>query len=284
MPRTPVSRLLATGAATAALAAGGLVLAPTPAQAAGSASAAYSCSFGAAGTQTVPVAYSVPGLPTTALAGVPLPQLPVTAALTLPGGLAGQLAGPGQGIRGAIDRLVVAVGFGDVPVSLVSPTATPNAAGTTLTASGLLGSMNPGLAGPVPVSFPSAFDLTLTRSNGTPIGTYPCSQATAPSAGTIDVQQQKATVKAKAVGKKIKSSKNGKVSVEVTRQVGVPTGMVYVTSKGQSIGQGKLKRSGGPLVITLDELKPGTYKVKVAYEGDPATAPAAKQVKLTVVR
>lgn len=267
MPKTHVSRLLVTGAASAALAVGGLSLTPTTAQAAGAAGATYSC----AGLGDVPVTYSLPALPLAALAGVPIAAQPLNAALTLPAGTTYK--------SGAIDNLLVAVGFGDVPVSLGSAPITNGV----LNVTGALGSINPGLAVPIPVAFPKSFNLSLQGAKGAPV-TFTCSQGAEPAAGTIQVSQQESTLKAAPAAKKVKASKNGEIKVDVTRQVGAPTGKVYAIWKGKTIGQAKLKRSGGQVVLKLAKLAPGSYKINVKYEGDPVTKAAAQNVKITVVR
>ncbi len=91
-------------------------------------------------------------------------------------------------------------------------------------------------------------------------------------------------MKATPASKKVKANKSGEIKVDVTRQAGNPTGKVYAIWKGKTVGSAKLKRAGGQVVLKLAKLAPGSYKIKVSYEGDPVTKAASKNVKLTVVR
>lgn len=288
MSLTHLPRLLATGAASTALLAGALALIPQTAVAApaggGLASTTYSCDFGSKGRHAVPVSFALPDLPSTALAGIPIPAQPLTASVSLPSGLPGQLVGPGGSLKVALDSLPVSVGFAQVPVSLTGPAVTVVGVGdaVTLAAGGYLGGINPGAPGPLPIAYPAAFDLGLAKGSGASLGQFPCTQPATTDAGTVQVRQQSAEMTAKVVGKRVRSGRSAQVRIEVRRQLGVPRGTVSAKLGGRKVGWAKLKR--GQAVMALRPLAVGVWKVKLVYSGDAATAPARRTVTVRVRR
>ncbi len=282
MSLTHVTRLLATGAVATALATGGLSLTPQAAHAA-QAATTYSCNFGSNGTYNIPVSFALPNLPTAALAGVPIPQQPIVATMSLPAGLAAKLVGNGGTLKAAIENLLVTVGLGQLPVSLAGPSATASSgSAATLVAGGFLGSTTPGAPGTLGFAFPSAFDLGVQKGNGAKVGTYSCSQAAPTNAGSVQVSRQTSKMSGKVVDKRVTRSENAQVQVTVRRQVGDPDGKVIATSKGQVLGKRKLRN--GTALLKLDTLSPGVWKVRLHYNGDTATTGSTKTVTVHVTR
>lgn len=288
MSLTHRPRLLATGAAATALLAGGLALSPQTALAApaggGVASTTYSCDFGSKGRHAIPVGFALPDLPSTALAGVPIPAQPLNASLSLPSGLAGQLVGPGGSLKVVVDSLPVSVGFAQVPVSLSGPPVTVVGAAdaVTLVAGGYLGGINPGAPGAMPIAYPASFDLGLQRGSGAALGQFPCTQPATTEAGTVQVRQQTAEITAKIAGKRVRPGRQAQVRIQVRRQVGVPRGTVVAKLGGRKIGWAKIKR--GQAVMQLPALAVGAWKVTFVYSGDAATAPARRTITVRVRR
>jgi hypothetical protein len=283
MSLTHVTRLLATGAVSTAIAVGGLASIPQTANAAAQASTTYTCNFGPNGARSIPVSFAMPSMPSTALAGVPIAAQPVIASMSLPPGLPGLLVGAGGSIGATVDNLLMTVGYGEIPVSLAGPTAkvVNSGDGATLVISGVLGTVTPGAPGAMPIAFPASFNLGLLKGTNTALGSFQCSQPAASKAGTVQVNKQTSKLDGKVLGK-VKSNKGAQVQVAVQRQIGMPLGRVYATLKGQKIGGAKLRH--GQAVLQLAKLGVGVWKVKLAYTGDSATNAAQKTVTVHVTR
>lgn len=228
-----VSKAAAFGAA-AALTATGLVAASGTSANAATVSKTYTCQT-AVGPYQVPVAFTLPALPSTLPAGTTVPSIPVSAAMTLPQALVTTLSTLTDTLGGPVTGNAT-LGTLPIPTSLNVPsTALKTGADQVLTATGSLSSFKaPTTAGTYTLSLPTSIKAALAPSLGdlgTATCTLPASQAAVGSVkvtGTTSAatptkaqkklaKDEKALKKAKKAYKKAHGAKKAKLHKKIVK-------------------------------------------------------------------
>ncbi|GAB2444795.1 hypothetical protein GCM10027062_26390 [Nocardioides hungaricus] len=262
----------AVAGATTALAAGALVAATVPANAA-TASTDYTCTS-AFFEDTFPMNIDVPLLPPSAPAGYPIAQgqLSFSADLTIPAATAAFLPATVDG--GQSDDYSVGFGSeGSVAAPIVFDERVDNEDGSvTFNGAGANEAFSTPAAGTYAVTMPASFTLVPT-SGGTALPfEITCTSDAPGSLGDITLTKQASAATAKAV----KAGKKYKVNVTVTNEYSTPTGKV-VAKLGKKSFNATLKK--GKATITLPKSAKGK-KVTVTYKGDGFTQAAKTTVKV----
>jgi Big-like domain-containing protein len=290
-----VSRLLATGAVSTALAVGGLSLATAAADAA-TTSATYTCASTLpippplnavlAPSFTVPATFTATNLPSVATANLPVPAgVPVLGTFDFNGigsaGLGGLLTNLGLTLQSTLSTVLGQAGAGAAVVPINGAFSQLN--GGIATLNGQLGSFTPSSAGDLPVPVPTSFDFATVLPVLDPVG-YHCTlnnpAGTAPI-GVVHVRKADSKVKAKSGP--VHKGQKATVAVKVKSPFGKSiTGQVVAKLHGKTIGHGTLKK--GKARLHLKKLAVGVHKVKVTYLGNAVTNASTKKVAVRVLR
>ncbi|WP_017934805.1 DUF6801 domain-containing protein [Nocardioides sp. Iso805N] len=258
-----VSKAAAFGAA-AAISATGLVAATGTTANAATVTKTYTCSLPVGSPFAVPVAFTLPALPTTAPAGASVPSLPVSATMTLsqvetatiqaevaaltgtaPTAFGGPVSGAGS------------IGSTALPINLTVPSTTINTTGdTVLNATGATGAVKaPGAAGTYTVSLPQSITAKLLGSSVPgAVCTLPGSDATV---GSLAVKAAPATL---AVSAPKKAKLHHAIKVKVTTNL---TGKAVAKIKGKKVASATIKSGKATLKIKKG-LKKGANKIVVS--------------------
>jgi hypothetical protein len=282
--RRNLTRVAVAGVSTA-LAAGGLVGAASTSANAAEITGTYACSALGNPVGNFPLTVSVPLLPPTAPAGMPIPAglLSATAGLVAPTTLL-----TGAGIDGgSVDDFAMTIGSQSISAPLAVTGITDNGDGTsTIAAAGPNTAFRTPKAGTYAVKLPKAFTFSST-AGGTPSVPVDCATDAPATLGNIVLAKQVSVVTAK--GGTFKKGKVAKVPVKVvndysTKGGPVPTGKVVAKEGKKVLGSAKLK--AGKAVISLGKkLSVKKHKVVVTYLGDSFTkAGKSKTVIVKIVR
>jgi hypothetical protein len=281
------ARLAGLGAASA-LATAGLVGATSTTAQAAPVTSTYSCTASAGTTPfNLPVSVDL-ALPTTAVAGAPIPagflSFPTTA--SVPAAVQTAPGGPDTlavtGVRSADFGTTIGDTVVKAPAKWTKPAGpTPD---FVYTGSGVNGALVLPKAGTYSAAMPKTFSLIGTNAGGADTTyTATCTTATPATVGSITLSKQTAGVKAKApksVKKGAVVTVKGKVVAQFAKAGGpAATGKVLVKDGKTKVGTAKLKK--GKYVLKLKGLSKGTHTLVVAYKGDGFVDKASSK-KLTV--
>lgn len=264
-----VSKAAAFGAA-AAISATGLVAATGTTAHAATVTKTYTCTLPGNSTSfPVPVAFTLPALPSSAPAGAGVPSLPVAATMTLtraetlaiqtyvsslgadtPTSFGGPVAGNGT------------IGSTALPITLTVPTTPISSTGdTVLNATGSTGAVKaPSTAGTYVVSLPKSIAANLLGSS------FPAATCTVPAAdaaiGTLKVSPAASTAPAAtlAVSAPKKAKLHHAIKVKVTTN---QTGKAVAKIKGKKVASATIKSGKATLKIKKG-LKKGANKIVVS--------------------
>jgi hypothetical protein len=277
---------VAVGGVSAALATAGLVGVTATSASAAPVSSTYTCTS-PIGPITAVVSVDVALLPPTAPAGFPVPAgfLGFKSNLTVDNATATALANATV-TGGKSDDF--GTSFGDTvakaPVVWSGP-PTSDATNTTFAGKGGNAAFQLPKAGPYTVAMPKTFTLAATNASGATVATASCTTAAPATIGSITLEKQSSTVKAKAPKQAKKGavvSVKGKVSNDYSKTGGVaPTGKVVIKDGKKKVGTAKLKK--GKFVVKVKGLKVGSHSLTVSYAGDAFTNKGkSKALKVTV--
>ena len=264
-----LSARVALAGATTALVAGGLVVATDTAASAAEATGDYTCAVPILGPTTFPLTVTVPLLPPTAPAGMPIDQclLSYSSTVTVPATAAGALGSLGV-VGGAIDDFTMTVGSLVVNAPGTYTGAPGEGGAVIMEGSGANEAFTLPAAGTYDVKLPAAFTFTpMTASGPLQIGGQPvnvgCTTDAPATLGTVQLDKQIGTI----TGKSKKTAKGYNVVATVTNQYGTPTGKV--TTK---LGAKKLTATlkNGKATFKLPKSAKGK-KLTLTYKGDAYT-------------
>jgi len=279
-------RLSAAGVATAFAAAGLVGASSTAANAAFEATSTYTCNV--LGTPVdMPLTASVPILPPTANAGTTLPAnlLAVTTTLTIPSGVASQLATAGV-TGGTVSDFGMLIGDqGSAPAPLTVTSLTPNQDGSVVAAaSGKNSVFTLPKAGTYDITLPKAFTFVPSSDAGPLPFPVSCTTAAPSKLSSVRLDKNASTTTAKAPAK-VRKGTAAKVTTTVASLndgTKVPTGKVVAKLGSKTVGTGTL--SAGKAVLKLAKLPLGKDKVVLKYAGDAYTAASKTTSVIKVVR
>jgi len=249
-------------------------------------------------TFKVPATFSLPSLPDTLTAGVPVPAgIPLTGRLDLGG------AGLGAALTGLQLSAVRAFeGTSLAPVGVTLAQATTPVVGGVATVSGTLGGFTPG-AGAVPVPVPTSFDIGPATPvlgalgvrcdldpgylvlPGDPGGGKPGSGTggvvtTPGGGGYVTVAKQTAVVEA-AGARRVRAGHRSAYVVTVTTSSGQEgAGRVVVRGAGAKVV--KTLRAGRTRFV-VKGLQPGRRVLRISYSGNDWTEPASRRMTVRVL-
>jgi len=263
---------LAAFAAAGAIGVTGLVAATGTAADAATVTKSYTCTT-PVGSFPVPVAFTLPTLPTSLPAGSTVPSLPVSAAMTLPSQLASALSLVTSSLGGTITGSG-ALGSVPVPANLSVPTTDLASSGDqVLNATGSLSSFKaPTTAGTYAFTLPTTItaDLVPGQPSLAATCTLPASQAavgsvkvtgaTAPATKTFVVKAPKTGKLHKAVKIKVTTNQTGKVIAKIKGKK-VAKAQVKAGHATLKVKKG-LKKGKNKIVVSLGSLHK-TVKVKI---------------------
>ncbi|MXG89570.1 hypothetical protein [Nocardioides flavescens] len=250
-------------------------------------------------TFKVPATYSLPSLPDTLTANVPVPAgIPVLGTLDLSG------AGLGAALTSLqVTSLRAFDGTPLAPVGVTLAPATTPVVGGVASLSGTLGGFTPG-PGALPVPVPTSFDigpatpvlgalgvhcdldpgyLVLPGDPGggkSGAGTGGGIVTTPGGGGYVNVGKQTARIRARGA-KVLWAGHRAAYVVTVTTSAG-QQGAGRVTVRGSGAKVAKTLR-GGRARVVVKGLRPGTRVLRFAYAGNDWTEPATRQVKVRVL-
>ncbi|WP_121255183.1 DUF6801 domain-containing protein [Nocardioides ferulae] len=288
MKNTRLTRLAATGAATALAAAALVGGTGTAANATMTGSATYDCPTGLPlpGLETlqIPVSVTTDSFDGPFLAGDEATGVnDVTAVLDLPQNLVGAAVGM-LGITQLGAQLTdfhLWLGEGGQAVEGLSAplTAIPGPGALPLTATGSLASLvTPNAAGTFPVSLPREFTLVPASAPvDLPVGSMTCtlSEGSDPVIGEVEVRKQSSTIK----GRTVETKKGHKAIATVARQHGGDVfGKVVAKLGKKKVGAKAVTRSG-KAVFALPKSAHGKT-LTLIYKGDSGTEGAKTSVKV----
>jgi hypothetical protein len=300
-----ITRLAASAGVTAGLAFGGLATVGASSASAASTSTAdatYSCTNPAlAGLPLlgpllfsgfdVPAKITLSNLPDVITNNVPVPAgVPIVGTLDLSNlngtGLAGLLSNLGITVNNLLGSTPAA------PVGIAVNNLLGTISGQVATFQGTLGQFVPtdGAPLPIPTSFDASILTSLLGNLGVNCQLKPGSTITiSNSSGTVTTTtvpaaaKSGATIKAKAVQKRIHKGQKAVVRVAVKTTSGLRgVGSVMAKVKGQKAKTVALKN--GKTKLKFKKLKVGVNKIKLSYLGNGYTNPAKAKVKVTVLR
>jgi hypothetical protein len=278
---------VAVGGVSAALATAGLVGVTASSASAAPVSTTYNCS--AAGqTFPVPVSVDIALLPSTAVAGFPVPAglLSFNSTLSVPDAVQQQLNLLVNNTGAKSDDFGTAFGstVAKAPTAWTKPAAATNGVWV-YTGKGSNSAFVLPKAGTYTVSMPTSF--TLVTTGGTAPVTATCTATGTPATiGTIALSKQTSTVKAKATPTTAKKGTlilvKGKVTNQYAKTGGpVATGKVLVKDGKKTVAKGKLKN--GKFKVKVKGLGVGSHKLTVLYKGDGYTDKSkSKAIKVTI--
>jgi hypothetical protein len=277
---------VAVGGVSTALATAGLVGVTATTASAAPVSTTYTCS--ALGSSfPVPVSVDIALLPATAPAGFPVPAglLGFNSTASIPDAVQTVLDGPGVTGGKSAD---FGTAFGDTvasaPVSWAKPAASTGGVWV-YTGKGANGTFTLPKAGTYSVNMPKTFTLQATNASGATVVTATCTSAAPAQIGSITLEKQNATIKAKAP----KSAKKGavvtvkgKISNDHSATGGVaPSGKVIVKDGKKKVGTATIKN--GKFTVKVKGLKVGAHSLTVSFKGDDYTNKGvSKALKVTV--
>ena len=279
---------VAVGGVSAALATAGLVGVTSSSASAAPVSTTYNCS--AAGqTFPIPVTVDIALLPSTAVAGFPVPAglLSFNSTATVPGAVQTLLTNTVNNTGAKSDDFGTAFGstVAKAPTAWTKPAAADANGNWVYTGKGSNAAFVLPKAGTYTVSMPTAF--TLVTTGGSAPVTANCTAAGTPATiGTIALSKQTSTVKAKASPTTAKKGAlilvKGKVTNQYAKTGGpVATGKLVVKDGKKTVGKGKLKN--GKFKIKVKGLGVGSHKLTVLYKGDGYTDKSkSKAIKVTI--
>jgi hypothetical protein len=280
---------ITVGAATATIAASGLVAAGVQSAHAAAASASYTCTAPGVFTSTFPVTVDLPVLPSSAPAGFPVPAglLSFTSTVTIPADIATTLTS--YGINGGkSDDFTTAFAATPVASPVVWDTSSKNPDGS-VTFSGKgsnLAFVTP-QSGTYAVTTAPAFTMTPTTNGAAFPVNVKCTTATPGALGSVKLDKQISATKAKAP-KTIKKGAVAKLVVTVTNEFGKTGGAPVsgkVTAKDGKKKLGTVTLRNGKATIKAKNLSVGKHAIVVSYAGDGfSNKSKAKKLVITVTR
>jgi hypothetical protein len=277
-------RLLASAAATAGLALGGLTLsAPAAEAAAPSASASYTCATplpGPLSSFQVPADFSLETLPEALTANVPVPAgVPLVG--TLDFSATGLLPSLILSLQSAVHMVVGNIpGAGSATAPLDG--AFTQLSGAAATVSAQLGAFTPD-AGQLPVPVPTSFDFAPVAGALAGLGVHcTLNPGSVQQGGSGAVPMQGAKVKAHAP-KVIHHGQKAVVTAKVKTTAGQKgVGTVVAKTKGFKAKTKALKH--GKARFVFKGLSIGKHRITLVFPGNGYTAPAKQKVVVKVVR
>jgi hypothetical protein len=280
---------VAVGGVSAALATAGLVGVTATTASATPVLSNYNCTNPLAPAFSAAVTVDVALLPPTAPAGFPVPAgfLGFDSTFTLDNATASALSTNFGVTGGKSDDFGTSFGTNVVKAPVVWGTSTTGPTTTTFSGRGSNAALTLPKAGTYSVTMPATFTLQGTNASGQPVAgiTASCTTAAPAQIGTITLEKQNATVKAKAPKSAKKGavvSVKGKVSNDQSKAGGVlPSGKVTVKDGKKKVGTAKIKN--GKFVVKLKGLKVGVHTLTVSYAGDDFdNKSVSKALKVTV--
>jgi hypothetical protein len=287
------TRLLASAAASAGLAFGGLSLAAPAAEAATpAASASYTCTTplpipGLSSFQ-VPATFSLENLPDVLTANLPIPAgVPLVGQLDF--SATGLLPSVILALQSAVNLVVGNIpgaGAATAPLDGLFTQLT----GAVATVTSQLGAFTPG-AGALPIPIPTSFDFAPIAGLLAGLGVHctlnpgsvkqPAGGAGSAGGGAVTVQKQGAKIRAHTK-KVIKAGQRSVVNVKVKTTAGQKgVGSIVVKARGHKAMSKALKN--GKVRFVLKGLKVGANKIKISFLGNGYTNAAKKKVTVRVV-
>jgi hypothetical protein len=281
-------QLLATAVATAAMAAGTLVVtAPAPASAA-PATTTYACSFPELGEVDVPVTVDVTNLPTRLPVAVAVPAAAwdVRANLRFDELTTAYLATRTDEVIAEVGELGPLLGDDPVPVALTSGVAAvPLAAGFDVPMAGTNGEFTPRFwAEDLPLELPEAFTLDLYDGDHAPLLSADCEwwEGDLGVIGEVSVVKQTSSMTRKLLKKPVKTTKRAKLLVTVTSETtDAAQGDVMASLGERNLVLGAL--TAGRVTLKLPKLPAGKHRVTLTYLGSKFVDKTTRTVTVKVV-